>query len=219
MVHRLNRIVPQVLITDLVPPTATPQALETKSARTWHCPGGSTPSRTAQRSARRPGPRRPAARSQAAAAGAPPSCGAPGPSWALAPPTPPRIPLASRIAANTPHRDTVSNPRAGSHRGEAGQTPARSGGRRGRTGEVARVWSRVGICLAAASLPFTVASSLAIFLFRFLPLWYRIGFGGFGDEDGKLETAADWGMGVEEETWGKGEISIFNLGSHASQSV
>ena len=75
------------------------------------------------------------------------------------------------------------------------------------------------LSLAPASLPFTVASSRAIFLFLFLPLWYRIGFGGFGDGDGKLETAADWGMGVEEETWGKGEISIFNLGSHASQSV
>lgn len=169
MVHRLNRIVPQVLITDLVPPTATPQALETQRARTWHCRGGSTPSRTAQRSARRPGPGRPAARSPAAAAGAPPSCGAPGPSCALAPPTPPRIPLASRIAANTPTANTVSNPRAGSHRGEAGQTPARSGGRRGRTGEVARVWSRVGICLAPASLPFTVASSRATFFL--LPLW------------------------------------------------
>ena len=211
MVHRLNRIVPQVLITDLLPPTATPQALETQRARTWYCPGGSTPSRTAQRSARRPGPGRPAARSPAAAAGAPPSCGAPGPSWALAPPTPPRIPLASRIAANTPHRDTVSNPRAGSHRGEAGQTPARSGGRRGRTGEVARVWSRVGTCLSLLlpfpSLPRRVVACNFSFSFSSALVSNRVwGVWGWGWEIGNCRRLGDGGRGGDV-----GERRNFNI--------
>jgi hypothetical protein len=115
-------------------------ATSTEQALTWHCRGGSTPSRTGRRSARRPGPRRPAPRSPAAGAGAPPWCGGPGPSCAPAPPSSPRVPaLFSRVTnprypAKT--RRTVANPRAGSHRGGA------VGGEIWRTeGEVARVWT------------------------------------------------------------------------------
>jgi hypothetical protein len=74
------------------------QAQGIDEARTCHYRAGSKPSRTAQRSARRPDPQRPAARSSAAAAGAPPWCGAPGPSCSRVrtpPSTPargPRIP-------------------------------------------------------------------------------------------------------------------------------
>jgi hypothetical protein len=97
-INRFEQLIPQRASYPLVPAHTNATSTGIDEARTCHCRAGSKPSRTAQRSARRPDPQRPAARSSAAAAGAPPWCGAPDPSCSRVrtpPPTPargPRIP-------------------------------------------------------------------------------------------------------------------------------
>ena len=164
-----------------LPPTGTPQARGTGRARTWHCRGGSTPSRTARRSARRPGPRRPAGRSPAAAAGAPPWCGAPGPSCAPAPPSPPRAPLPRVTNPKPPRRALTAAPSQtlGPGHIKSGRTEARSGGRRGSWLGFGGWWGFLSLPSAASPLPFSVASSRANFFpFSFLPFgrWGGLGF-------------------------------------------
>jgi hypothetical protein len=143
-INRFEQLIPQRASYPLVPAHTNATSTGIDEARTCHCRAGSKPSRTAQRSARRPDPQRPAARSSAAAAGAPPWCGAPDPSCSrvrTSPPTPargPRIPDLPATRQTTAPAQTLGPGHIEKGR-QRDLAEEEDGG-----GDVVRVWKRAG---------------------------------------------------------------------------